>query len=155
MSVSEACRYTTLSAELDDAVEYEGRRSNTMYANTDQATANHEAVHCVGNVMRSPINWYWKTALAHPPLARVSIARRRVGDDPPVGATVLLPHVEVLAAFLDDLIVGTGQRHRDPAELVGQVPGMFDPLRLHRHPYDAFVGEPLAQDPRWAAVPRS
>jgi hypothetical protein len=30
MSVSEACRYTTLSAELDDAVEYEGRRSKSL-----------------------------------------------------------------------------------------------------------------------------
>ena len=54
MSVSEARPYTTLSAELDDAVEYRGMRSNTIYANTDQATANHEAVRCVGNVMRSP-----------------------------------------------------------------------------------------------------
>ena len=44
MSVSEARPYTTLSAELDDAVEYKGMRSSTMYANTDHATANHEAV---------------------------------------------------------------------------------------------------------------
>ena len=56
MSVSEARPYTTLSAELDEAVEYRGMRSNTMYANTDQATANHEAVRCFGNVMRSPLH---------------------------------------------------------------------------------------------------
>src|SRR4029450_11361557 len=50
-------------------------------------------------------------------LSRIAVGRRRVRDDPPVRAAVLLPHVEVRAAILDHLVVGAAEHHRDPAEL--------------------------------------
>src|SRR5260370_9259750 len=85
-------------------------------------------------------------------LARISVARRRVHDDPPVRAAVLLPHVEILAALLDQRVVGAAERHRDPAELVRQVAGMIDPLRFHRETHNPARGRPLS---RGLQTPRS
>jgi hypothetical protein len=80
MSVSEARPYTTIFAELDDAVEYRGIPSTTMDANTDQATANHEAVRCFGKVMRSPHQMGIGKRLSLDAVLRRRRAARRVGN---------------------------------------------------------------------------